>query len=39
MRKIEKALNSGLHNLYPLPHITIAVKSRITRLAGDVAKL
>jgi len=39
MRKIEEAPNRDLHNLYPLPDITIAVKSRITILAGDVAKI
>jgi hypothetical protein len=38
MRKIEEAPNPGLYNLYPLPDITIAIKSRITRLAGDAEK-
>jgi hypothetical protein len=37
MRKIEEAPNRGLHNLYSSPDITVVIKSRITRLAGDVA--
>jgi hypothetical protein len=34
-----KLYNEKLHNLYPLPNIFRIVKSRKTRLAGQVAQM